>query len=268
MADGSLIIVGTGIKGIAQCTLEAKGWIETADIVLTLVGDSITEAWIEDIAQRTQSLQECYRQGKSRADVYALMTDRILTEVRKGQTVCAAFYGHPGMFVRPAHTSIMKARQEGFDARMLPGISALDSLFADLGFDPAEAGLQTYSAVDFFLRAPNIEPSCGLVLWQIGVFGEQSHTTPAHSNAPLQQLVTALSDSFAPDHEVILYQAAIYAIGAPSIRACALKDLPHMKLTQESTLYIPPAGSKTHNRERAELYQNMLNASAQKKRVI
>ena len=64
------------------------------------------------------------------------MVERILSYVRRGLNVCVVFYGHPG--VHPGHESIRRARMEGFSASKLPGISAEDCLFAELGIDPSK----------------------------------------------------------------------------------------------------------------------------------
>ena len=104
------------------------------------------------------------------------MTEAILEPVRAGKRVCAAFYGHPGVFVLPSHEAVSRARAEGFDASMQPGVSAEDCLVADLGVDPGVNGLQSYEAGDFLRRRPATEPTTALVLWQIGVVGARTHT--------------------------------------------------------------------------------------------
>lgn len=42
-----------------------------------------------------------------------MMIERILQSVRSGGMTCAIFYGHPGVFVYPAHEAIRRARAEG-----------------------------------------------------------------------------------------------------------------------------------------------------------
>ena len=74
------------------------------------------------------------------------MADTILNEVRAGKTVCAALYGHPGIFACVGHIAITDARAEGFSAEMLPGISTEDCLVADLGIDPGTTGMQSMEA--------------------------------------------------------------------------------------------------------------------------
>ena len=95
----------------------------------------------------------------------------MLAEVRKGLDVVGAFYGHPGVFVSPSHRAIAIAREEGYRARMLPGISAEDCLFADLGIDPSNPGCVSYEASELLIRDLPVVATSHLVLWQVGVVG-------------------------------------------------------------------------------------------------
>ena len=99
--------------------------------MLHLVPDPVTRSWIERCNPRSRSLHGLYAPGKRRSDTYAEMVSELLEPVRAGREVCAAFYGHPGVFARPGHEAIRLARDEGFPARMLPAVSALDCLVAD-----------------------------------------------------------------------------------------------------------------------------------------
>jgi hypothetical protein len=91
--------------------------------------------------------------------------------VRKGENVVSIFYGHPGVFVSPSHRTIALASEEGHSAKMLPGISAEDCLYADLAVDPSSAGCVTYEATDLLLSNRSLIPSSHLVLYQVGVIG-------------------------------------------------------------------------------------------------
>ena len=137
---GSLTIVGTGISVLGQTTIEARAHMQQADKLLYLVADPAATHWIEGLNSTAESLQGFYGEGKRRIVTYLEMVEHILFYVREGKRVCVAFYGHPGVFVFPAHESIKQARSEGFTAKMLPGISAEDCLFADLGVDPGSDG--------------------------------------------------------------------------------------------------------------------------------
>jgi hypothetical protein len=54
-------------------------------------------------------------------------------------------------------------------------------------------------------------------------------------------LVELLIQDYPRDHEVIAYEAATLPISAPRIERMPLSDLTTTKLTQETTLVIPPA---------------------------
>lgn len=206
--------------------------------MLYLVPDPISAYAIEQLNARTRSLESCYVVGEHRRRAYARMVDEILAPVRAARRVCAAFYGHPGVFVLPSHEAIALARSEGFEARMLPGISAEDCLFADLGVDPASAGCQSYEATRFLEERPNVEPRAALVLWQIGVVGSADHS--AEAEAPkLAELIDILCEIYPPAHEVVVYEASPYPAVRPLIRPVALAGLA-AAVTSAATLYVPP----------------------------
>ncbi|MBX9568965.1 MAG: hypothetical protein K2X77_08725 [Candidatus Obscuribacterales bacterium] len=92
MHSGSLTVVGTGIR-FTQMTMESQAAIEAANKVLYLVADPLTAAWIRELNPTAESLHFLYEDGKDRGITYSEMVERILEEVRKGQDVCAAFYG-------------------------------------------------------------------------------------------------------------------------------------------------------------------------------
>lgn len=209
--------------------------------MLYLVPEPVAAHGITLLNPKARSLEHCYVEGNHRREAYALMVEEILAPVRGGRQVCAAFYGHPGVFVFPSHRAIAKARSEGFPAQMLPGVSAEDCLFADLGVDPATAGCQSYEATRFLELTPKVEPRAALVLWQVGVVGSANHS--AEASAPrLGEVVDALRRIYPDDHEVIVYEASLYPGVAALVRPVALAALAEA-VTPKSTLYVPPLHS-------------------------
>ena len=95
----------------------------------------------------------------------------MLREVRKGHHVLGVFYGHPGVFVSPTHRALALASKEGYYAKMLPGISAEDYMFADLDFDPSVYGCMTCEASELLLRNRRLNPSTHNIIWQVGSVG-------------------------------------------------------------------------------------------------
>jgi len=239
---GSLTVVGTGIRLGIQLTPEARIAIELADELLHLTSEPVAGRWLDGLHAHTSNLQSEYRVGDSREAIYERIVERILAPVRAGRRVTAAFYGHPGVYVRPSHEAVRRARAEGHDARMLPAISAEDCLYVDLGVDPATTGCASYDATDFLLRNPTIDTASALVLWQITVIGDATavdETALRTDNLPV--LVERLAQDYPRDHGVVVYEAAPYPIVDPLIQHLRLDDLPAAAPSPLATLYVPPA---------------------------
>ena len=236
---GSLVVVGTGLSAGLQVTPEARNEISRAETVLYLISDPISERWIKNLRPGARSLASCYVPGRPRMVAYERMVHRILGAVRSGRKVCAVFYGHPGVFVIPSHEAIRQARREGFDARMLPGISAEDCLFAELGLDPSRSGCQSYEATDFLVYRRRFDPSSALVLWQAGVIGNLDYG-PQPIRTGLEVLARRLARVYGRKHEVVLYEASLLPVVPSTIRSTTLEELPSSGVTSSMTLFVPP----------------------------
>lgn len=239
---GSLVVVGTGIRTVGHLTMEAVAWIKQADKVLYVVGDPVAESMLKELnPSGAESLTVMYAEGKQRIETYNQMVERTLECIRAGMLTCMACYGHPGVFVYPSHESIRRARAEGYSARMLPGISSEDCLFADLGVDPGISGCQSYEATDFLLNGRVIDPSSSVVLWQIGVVGDATFKAAGYDLSAMPLLVERLLAIYPASHPMYLYEAAIFHGCDPIIRPITAVELLNGPLSAGNTLYIPPA---------------------------
>jgi uncharacterized protein YabN with tetrapyrrole methylase and pyrophosphatase domain len=237
--SGSLVVVGTGIQFGNQTTQEARREIERADKVLYLFADPAPVPWITRLNPTAESLTRLYAEGKPRNETYAQIVQEILSWVRRGLRVCTVFYGHPGVFVTPSHEAVRRARSEGFDARMLPGVSAEDCLFADLGLDPGDVGCQSFEATTFLLYHGEFDTSIPLILWQIAAIGERAGATKLNRGG-LEILLDRLAERYGPDHDVVLYEASPYVICEPTIQHVPVMELDPARVTGMATLYVPP----------------------------
>ena len=238
---GSLACVGIGITLGSHLTPLARSHIEQSDVVFLAVSDGIVEKWIESLHPDVRSLQPFYGENKARTKTYREMTNAILAEVRAGKKVCAAFYGHPGVFAWTPHESIRIARKEGFAAYMEPGISAEDCLYADLGIDPGRFGCQHYEASQLLYYKRRIDPSAYLILWQVGALGDRGRAGSPGNNAYRRILIERLAQDYPLTHKVVVYRAATLPIHAPGIQRMSLRKLADFKIEAADTVVIPPA---------------------------
>lgn len=241
--EGSLLIVGTGIQAAGQVTVEARAAIERADKLFYVVADPTTEHYLRKLNASAESLHGLYETDKERFVTYMEMVTKIIDEVRTGSKVCVAFYGHPGVFTFPSHEAIRQARALGYVARMQPGISAEDCLFADLGIDPSMAGCQSFEATDFLIFRRRFDTNSSLVLWQVGVIGDPTFQGRGYDLSGLRGLrvlADYLIGFYGGQHPAVLYEASHYPTYEPMIQPVALGDLTDAKTTAVTTMYVPP----------------------------
>ncbi|KAI1258710.1 tetrapyrrole methylase [Xylariaceae sp. FL1019] len=259
---GELVVVGTGLASVRQLTLEAISYIESADSVFYLVSDLCTGIFIQEHSKNTFDLHSMYETTKNRFDSYIQMAELMLRKVRQGELVVGVFYGHPGVFVNPSHRAIYVrgnelllklyniAREEGYKAKMLPGISAEDCLFADLGIDPATSSCVSHEASSLLLHKKTIDTSSHLIVWQPGAVGAPAMQ---FENKHFLQLIDHLEEHYGTSHPLINYVAAT----SPMQQSCMdrhtigeMRDPDVVKtVTPASTFYIPPKDLPLHDLE-------------------
>ena len=245
MANGKLTIVGTGILTPAHLSQEAINQIQYADQVYVLVPDPLGLPTIQKLNKNVFDLGQLYyeeeteRNGANRVEGYNQMVDIIMSKVRQDLNVCAVFYGHPGVFVYPAHECMILAKKEGYRAKMLPAISAEDCLFADLGVDPGDFGMQAYEATQFVLYNHPINTATPLILWQIGVVGDITFTKMQPSERGLSMLQERLLQHYDHNHTLILYEAATIPLMPPRIENIKVGELQNASVKTITTVYVP-----------------------------
>jgi hypothetical protein len=239
--SGSLVCVSLGMVLGAHISPISKKHIEQADIVFVAISDGIFEQWVRSMNENTISLQPYYGEGKERVQTYDDMVEGMMVEVRAGRNVCGAFYGHAGVYACVPHNAISKARREGFESYMEPGISAEDCLIADLGIDPGEIGCISYEANQLLFYKKPIDPTSYLFLWQVVLTGDRSTTKFETGPEYRQVLVEKLNEFYSLDHQIIIYEAATLPIHKTRMNKIKLRDFVTAELTMKSTLVIPPS---------------------------
>lgn len=240
---GRLVVLGSGMSH-SDFTRDVEPEIQSADYVFYCLYDRVTQVWLGRLRPDAFDLTVLYSASQDRYYTYIQMAEALLHHVRRGKKVVAIYYGHPGIFATPGHRAVRIARREGHEALMRPGISALDYLVADIGFDPALPGLLSYEATDLLLRRRPLDSRLHVVLWQVGVVGDFGFRPEGFENKGYDLLVDALEQTYGPDWKVIHYNAPHYAGVEPLIDEHRIDSLrtPEVRnrLSSLSTFYIEP----------------------------
>jgi len=240
-SSGSLTVLGFGIKFISHLTPETTAFMEGADKVLYLLNDPVAKDWVQNNIHNAESLDPFYQHHPLRHDNYWAIAEHIVETVQQGLNVCVLVYGHPAILAEPGLIAVEQAKKLGLKAKILPGISAEDCLFADLEINPGSCGCQSFQADDLLVYERPVSAASHLVLWQIGCIGSLGDVEEHNNAVGIRLLTDYLAKQYPSDHKVILYEASQYTCFQPRTEMVLLKDLPQAKISSISTLYVPPA---------------------------
>lgn len=249
LSKASLVVVGSGIKFLSHLTIEAKTYIEQSEKVLYLVNEPLMKEWIQKANPHAESLDHLYFKYSLRSKCYREITNYILETLRNNHHVCVVLYGHPTFFSQPALDAVIQAKKEGYFAKILPGISAEDCLFADLMINPGVYGCQSFDATEFLVHMRRPDTQSHLILWQVGSVGLLNHQKEQIIVEGINELVNYLIKFYEAQHEVMLYEASQYPHVESKVINFPLSKLPKMILSGISTLYIPPVCKPSCNKE-------------------
>jgi hypothetical protein len=86
-----------------------------------------------------------------------------------------------------------------------------------------------------------IDTSAYLIVWQIGVAGDQSLARFSTGAAHRQVLVDVLARDYPLDHEVVIYEAPTLPMHRARVERLTLRELVDAEVHMHSTLVVPPA---------------------------
>jgi precorrin-3B methylase len=247
-------IVGSGIKTISHLTTEAKAYITEACKVLYLVNEPVMQEWLKENSKTSECLDAIYFDYDKRLDAYHAIASKVIDEIKQHEFVCLVLYGHPTIFAAIGLDALALAKEEQLeiDHVTIPGISAMDCLFADLGVDPGDSGCFSIDVNDLLLFNKTIEPHSHLILWQIGMIGNCGKPSYEVSREKLIYLKEYLGKYYPSSQPITLYEASLYPAIPAKIETSTLEQLETLDYTPISSLYISPKEQPELNEEAAK----------------
>jgi siroheme synthase len=240
-------IAGLGIQTVCQVTREAENAIRSSREVLYLDTGVATARYLESLCPRATPLyEESYAEGRPRTGAYEHMAARVVEAALDHPPVTFAIHGHPLVAVHAPFLVMAMAEALGLRVEVVPGISALDCLLADLRIDPVIHGMQMYEATDLLLRRRPLQPDVPLILWQIGPLETCLHTMRVSKPERFTRLVAYLSRFYPARHEVVAVYSSPHPLMPASILRFAIEDMGQLaeQFHAGFTLYVPPSSGR------------------------
>lgn len=236
-----LYIIGSGIKSIAHLTNETIGCIKNSNKVLYLLNEPLVEKWVQQNASESESVSVDYFSEPERVKAYSKIANKIIEAIDKDKIVSFLIYGHPCFYAMPGLMAASKLESnQDISVEIIPALSSLDCLYADLAIDPGQGGIYIVDASELIAFEKMLCTSSHLVIEQIGMVGNLGRPTDKVNKRALEALHAYLLSFYPKNHKCILYEAALYPRMTPKIIYFELSNLLNQQYTTISTLYIPP----------------------------
>ncbi|MBW1881018.1 MAG: hypothetical protein JRI25_07210 [Deltaproteobacteria bacterium] len=242
-----ITIIGLGILGIQQVTRETERALDRSNEVLFVDTGIATRAFLEQHCPRITDLYaESYRVRGARLNAYHHMAARTVDAALDHGPVAFAMTGHPLVYAYAPPLIIDMARLLGLTVQVLPGISALDCLFAELVLDPCTHGLQMYEATDLLLRRRPLQPDVPTLIWQVGNLETRLHTDRMSQPERFERFREHLLRFYPPQHLVTAYFAAPIPLMPSTVLRFPLLEITDHAATLHPgvTLYLPPVSTR------------------------
>jgi uncharacterized protein YabN with tetrapyrrole methylase and pyrophosphatase domain len=242
--QGSLLwLIGLGVAVDSHMTVQASKALARCSEIYSIVQES-PHLWLPSNAwerAKVVNVLDWYVEGKMRSDNYEYVATSIMAAVTADKEVGYVTYGNPMAYDRVAQNLLARCRQSRIPVRIVPGISSVDTILCDLGFDMAPA-IQIFEAS--WLVACKIRPriDIALLLMQVGTFGSlRTHYTKRQDGSSLRDLVNHLTAFYPPQHQIYLVCSTAsegQTVRLSDIPLCSLAQVTAEQLSGAS-LYIP-----------------------------
>lgn len=236
-----LSVLGLGLRCPEQASHRCLEALRQADRVFLISDNLEKQDWLRQLNPNFYNLMTHYALGKPRRETYQEMADQVLACLNEGGNAALVSYGHPLVFCDPSRLAIEQTAQSGYQVEILPGVSSIDCLLADLRVDAHQYGLQIYEGHDLLLHAVAVDPRCSQIIFQVPSLGDNTGGWVAgRFRGFIRALGEKLAETFGEDHEVVLYFGSNSPERPTRADRCRLGDLHQVEMVSEYTLWVPP----------------------------
>jgi uncharacterized protein YabN with tetrapyrrole methylase and pyrophosphatase domain len=247
-----IYLVGAGIAFPEHLTIETIERLESCARICTNLPEWMLTGLPEDLREKCVSLAALYQDGRLRTENYFDVTKAVIEMAEVKTPVAWLTPGHPIIFDSVSAALLKEGRSRGWNVRVIPAVSAIDTLLAELGYDPAH-GLLIHEATALVRRRIPVITSVAMMLLQPAVFDvDLAIIAPGSKGPDLSPLRDYLCEFHKPDHECALVRSSSKAGQHDLVNWYKLADLAQAPYdaVAGSTLFVPPASSPSATERR------------------
>lgn len=234
-----LAVVGSGIKKLHQMSLEAWWLLQDSEVVISNLNDTVAIEYLADnLDAELIDFSNIY-DSENNETRYSTYHDMILCPLEKAKEtdglVTYLSVGHPNIWAwTPYAVKHLGENEWGLNVELLPGISAVDSIYSDLGIDPAQGGVVQYNFTKALQERLELSPRLSFIGWLFGRFS-------LDSDATVEDAKQYLAEQFGPDKMIYIVRMSKNCYTSSAILNIPIRDLDKYD-TEEflgTTLVVP-----------------------------
>lgn len=236
-------LVGAGIIFPEQLTIESVEILTLCKRIGTNLPEAILDGLPEDLRAKCVSLWSLYQDGRIRTENYMDVFNAIVELTEVDTPIAWLTPGHPVIFDSVSASLLTEGKVRGWNVRVIPAISSIDTMLAELGYDPAH-GMLIHEATGLVRRRIPVTRSIALMLLQPAVFDVNVAIIAGDSAGPdLSPLRDYLCEFYAAEHRCAFIRSASKLGEQDLVTWTLLRDLASVPYDRVagSTLFVPPA---------------------------
>jgi uncharacterized protein YabN with tetrapyrrole methylase and pyrophosphatase domain len=237
--SAQLYLIGAGISFPEHLTFQTMEILKLCARIYTNLPPQELDKLPDQFRSKIVALWSSYIENRNRTDNYTDVADIVFDATSAERPVGWLTNGHPMIFDSVSQTLLKKCSASGTTLSIVPAISCLDTIFAQLGYDPAD-GLFIFEAAAAVEQDIALNSRFAACLLQPSAFG----SSVAHYNTEwlpdLRPLGTYLGRFYGREHRCALVRSLSQA-GSSSITWRTLATLHEITFAQVagSTLFVP-----------------------------
>jgi hypothetical protein len=178
-----IYLLGAGIRFPSHLTFETVEVMEKCTHVFTNLPEHLLDRLDGRLRAKCVSLWSLYQDDRFRSDNYRDVIARVLDVASREKPVAWLSPGHPVIFDTVSAGLHEASSQRGWGIRAVASVSCIDTLLADLGYDPAQ-GLLIHDATTVVRSRIALCPCISTLLLQPSVFDSDLPQISSTSQAP------------------------------------------------------------------------------------
>lgn len=238
-----LYLVGAGVAFPEHLTVETIEILTMCKHIGTNLPEETLVGLPQDLRDKCVSLWSLYQDGRIRTENYSDVFQAIIELVEVDTPIAWLTPGHPIIFDSVSASLLTEGKRRGWNVRVIPAISSIDTMLAELGYDPAH-GMLIHEATGLVRRNIPVTQSVALMLLQPAVFDVNVAIISGDSAGPdLSPLRDYLCKFHSTEHRCAFIRSASKLGERDLVTWINLGDLSSVpyQLVAGSTLFVPPA---------------------------